>query len=1011
MEVKNPGEDQGRLKRIGRFLTKAGKKILPAVAGIAVGTLIGPAAAPIAQFIASKLSGTGINVDPENIESIIQPILSGGGEVTTTNLLAELIKKHGSIDDKRIDILIEQKIPQIEERINIAVNASIRPTLDAFREAIEFIQDSPHIAIEELNKLKLELSSELNQNLIKFIYVTSKNLEERTRSDFNSIMVRLSSLSSGIGFKLDVLSDQLTKLMTRLTSQPSSNLDRLTPELALALCAEQIGAEPILSRYDERFDPDRYVNRTDAEREIYHFISLVRSPGGLKGNIFVLLAAMGMGKTWLLGNIVHELLAKKIPALFFELRHGDITRIQRIVGASSPMDAHNRISRIVESLKTPIILFMDGVDELPAGERRTLLNWIIDARTRLGYGNVGFILSCRDYDWLNDSKLQEISRSCQEMYYKGNPISGSCYLKIFDEVQLQNAANKYGIFEDIERNAYIKELAKYPFVIKLLGQYKVITNFTPLPDPANTEEFLPLFYNPDNESETILGRMGVISEVVGYLGTLLECCIEPYLRLDMIRVKSLNLDSSDNFNKLISSGLFIRQPGLREIVKINPLYQPFVKSLMDKYKIRGITQKAEEVAAQSEVEPAPIKQAPVEPPKEKMGPFRSKMVKINEIDILQNLQKEINSIITNLEVNDSGSVISIDFSDKTLKNVPKTLSAFPYLMKIKFSGDSFEDDDDLINLVFEGKDVFMNDSPYEKGYVTTRIKREVEARRLEEEERNRKIEEERRLEAFRKRKEEEARKLEEERKRKEEEEAKRLEARRNREKMLEDIRIAGREKEQRKKRLEEELALLRGELGGNSLGKSKSTKKRAKPIVTKSTTSSSTRLPMRAEVDYTEAINTFRNDELVIINPWTDRLDHFRITIIGKKGTPYDGGKFVFEIKLPSNYPFSSPYGYCHTLIWHPNIDPSIPPGRLNICLDLLIPDLVGKVDAVTGASGWTPSKTLTNLIEALEGMIHMQPPFWNPGDPLNHVAGEMALTQTKKFFKKAREWTKKYAS
>jgi ubiquitin-protein ligase len=59
--------------------------------------------------------------------------------------------------------------------------------------------------------------------------------------------------------------------------------------------------------------------------------------------------------------------------------------------------------------------------------------------------------------------------------------------------------------------------------------------------------------------------------------------------------------------------------------------------------------------------------------------------------------------------------------------------------------------------------------------------------------------------------------------------------------------------------------------------------------------------------------------------------------------------------------------------MWHPNIDSSIPPGKLNICLDLINPDLVGKVDASTGASGWTPSKTLTNIIEALKGMMHVE--------------------------------------
>ena len=123
---------------------------------------------------------------------------------------------------------------------------------------------------------------------------------------------------------------------------------------------------------------------------------------------------------------------------------------------------------------------------------------------------------------------------------------------------------------------------------------------------------------------------------------------------------------------------------------------------------------------------------------------------------------------------------------------------------------------------------------------------------------------------------------------------------------------------------------------------------------------------MREETDYTEAIETYKDEAYVIIEPWGRSIDHLRLTIIGKEGTSYGKGRFIFEVKFPENYPFAPPYAYAVTLMWHPNIDSSIPPGKLNICLDLINPDLVGKVDASTGASGWTPSKTLTNIIEAL---------------------------------------------
>jgi ubiquitin-protein ligase len=147
---------------------------------------------------------------------------------------------------------------------------------------------------------------------------------------------------------------------------------------------------------------------------------------------------------------------------------------------------------------------------------------------------------------------------------------------------------------------------------------------------------------------------------------------------------------------------------------------------------------------------------------------------------------------------------------------------------------------------------------------------------------------------------------------------------------------------------------------------------------------------VREEADYSEAVQTFKGESTVDIQPWVDRLDHLRVTITGIKDTPYEGGKFVFEIKMSSNYPYNPPYCFCQTLIWHPNIDPSVLAGKTNICLDLINPDLVGKVDSASGASGWTPSKTLTNVIEALKGMIHMQAPFYNPyffSDPLNKRA------------------------
>ncbi|MHA1300251.1 MAG: hypothetical protein ACTSO9_12590 [Candidatus Helarchaeota archaeon] len=47
---------------------------------------------------------------------------------------------------------------------------------------------------------------------------------------------------------------------------------------------------------------------------------------------------------------------------------------------------------------------------------------------------------------------------------------------------------------------------------------------------------------------------------------------------------------------------------------------------------------------------------------------------------------------------------------------------------------------------------------------------------------------------------------------------------------------------------------------------------------------------MREETDYVECTNQFKDDETVIIEPWVDRVDHLKVTIIGISNTPYHKG-------------------------------------------------------------------------------------------------------------------------
>lgn len=51
-----------------------------------------------------------------------------------------------------------------------------------------------------------------------------------------------------------------------------------------------------------------------------------------------------------------------------------------------------------------------------------------------------------------------------------------------------------------------------------------------------------------------------------------------------------------------------------------------------------------------------------------------------------------------------------------------------------------------------------------------------------------------------------------------------------------------------------------------------------------------------------------------------DDVTHLRGSFPGPPGTPYEGGTYTIDIKIPTDYPFRPPTMKFETKVWHPNV-------------------------------------------------------------------------------------------
>ncbi|XP_023942683.1 ubiquitin-conjugating enzyme E2-22 kDa [Bicyclus anynana] len=126
--------------------------------------------------------------------------------------------------------------------------------------------------------------------------------------------------------------------------------------------------------------------------------------------------------------------------------------------------------------------------------------------------------------------------------------------------------------------------------------------------------------------------------------------------------------------------------------------------------------------------------------------------------------------------------------------------------------------------------------------------------------------------------------------------------------------------------------------------------------------------------------------KLALVNDsWTE----LQGTIVGPPDTPYEGGTFQLEIKVPETYPFNPPKIRFVTKIWHPNV--SSVTGA--ICLDIL-------------KDQWAAALTLRTVLLSIQALLSAA----EAGDPQDAVVAKQYRESQQLFLLTARHWTNVYA-
>jgi ubiquitin-conjugating enzyme (huntingtin interacting protein 2) len=135
-------------------------------------------------------------------------------------------------------------------------------------------------------------------------------------------------------------------------------------------------------------------------------------------------------------------------------------------------------------------------------------------------------------------------------------------------------------------------------------------------------------------------------------------------------------------------------------------------------------------------------------------------------------------------------------------------------------------------------------------------------------------------------------------------------------------------------------------------------------------------------------------------------LSHLLASFPGPPDTPYEGGTYRVDIKIPAEYPFRPPIMQFKTKLWHPNVSSqTVCICRADIILEANM--IQGAICLDTLGTAWSPVLTIKSALLSLQSLLSTP----EPKDPQDAEVASMLMKNPEQFQRVAREWAIKHAS